>query len=154
MMLDFNGDENWHVYHRAPGKSAFSVVLLAAVTAASVTYSVAHSYRAGASSVAFGPYSSRTTYRQQQADNWNKISDAAFTEMAKRFKASKTTKNAAFILTKIDGGVGLIKVDKDSGDALNEILIKDKKQMYEVDEFEGVLYFGKRNTIFAYNLKK
>lgn len=152
MMLDFNGDENWHVYHRAPGKSAFSVVLLAAVTAASVSASAANSYRAGAS--ALGSYSPVPTYHRRMTNNLNKIADAAFTEMAKRFKATKATKNAAFILTKIDGGVGLIKVDKDSGDTLNEILIKDKKPMYEVDEFEGVLYFGKGNTIFAYNLKK
>ncbi len=152
MMLDFNGDENWHVYHRAPGKSAFSVVLLAAVTAASVSASAANSYRAGAS--ALGSYSPIPTYHRRMTNNLNKIADAAFTEMAKRFKATKATKNAAFILTKIDGGVGLIKVDKDSGDTLNEILIKDKKPMYEVDEFEGVLYFGKGNTIFAYNLKK
>ncbi len=154
MMLDANGEEDWHVYHRAPGKSAFSVVLLAAVTAASVTANAAHSYRAGASSVALGPYSSTTTYHQQQADNWSKLGDAAFTEMAKRFKASKATENAAFILTKVDGGVGLVKVDKDSGDTLNEVLIKDKNPMYEVDEFAGVLYFGKGSSIMTYNLKK
>lgn len=152
-MLDFDGDESWHVYHRAPGKSAFSVVLLSAITAASVTMSAAHSYQKGASSVALGPYSSTTEYHSEQADNWANLGDAAFTEMAKRFKASKATENAAFILTKVDGGVGLVKVDKDSGATLNEILIKDKDPMYEVDEFEGVLYFGKGSNIFAYNLK-
>jgi hypothetical protein len=154
MMLDSNGEENWHVYHRAPGKSAFSVVLLAAVTAASVTANAAHSYQAGASSVSLGPYSSTTQYHQQQADNWADLGDAAFTEMAKRFKASKATENAAFILTKVDGGIGLVKVDKDSGDTLNEILIKDKDPMYEVDEFAGVLYFAKGSSIMAYNLIK
>ena len=35
-----------------------------------------------------------------------------------------------------------------------EILVKDKDPMYEVDDFEGVLYFkAKGNTIHAYNLK-
>lgn len=154
MMLESNGTENWHIYHRAPGKSAFSVVLLAAVTAASVTASAAHNYHAGASSVALGPYNSTTEYHSQQADNWNKLGDAAFTEMAKRFKASKATENAAFILTKVDGGVGLIKVDKDTGDTMNEILIKDKDPMYEVDEFAGFLYFGKGSAIYSYDLKK
>jgi PQQ-like domain len=153
-MLDFNGGENWHKYHRAPGKSAFSVVLLAAVTAASTYASAANSFLAGSSSVSLGPYSSTTTYYNQQADNWNELGDAAFTEMAKRFKASKATENAAFILTKVDGGVGLVKVDKDSGDILNEILLKDKNPMYEVDEFAGFLYFGKGSNIFAYDLNK
>jgi len=155
MMLDTNGEENWHVYHRAPGKSAFSVVLLAAVTAASVAASAAHNYQAGASSVALGPYNSTTEYHSQQADNWNNLGDAAFKEMAKRFKASKATENAAFILTKIDGGVGLVKVDKDSGETIKEILVKDKDPMYEVDDFEGILYFkSKGNIINAYDLTK
>jgi len=153
-MLDFSGNEKWHVYHRAPGKSAFSVVLMSAVAAASITMTAAHSYRAGSSSVALGPYNSTTEYHHQQADNWSQLGDAAFSEMAKRFKASKATENAAFILTKVDGGVGLVKVDKDTGKTLNEILLKDKDPMYEVDEFAGYLYFGKGNDIYAYDLKK
>lgn len=33
------------------------------------------------------------------------------------------------------------------------LLIKDKKPMYEVDDIEGILYFkSKGNTINAYNL--
>ena len=75
--------------------------------------------------------------------------------MAKRFKATKATKNSAFILTKIDGGVGLVKVDKNSGETVKEILVKDKNPMYEVDDFEGILYFkAKGNMIYAYNLNK
>lgn len=153
-MLGFNGDKKWHTYRRAPGTSALGVVFFAAITAASLTATAAHSYAKGSSSVALGPYSSTTTYHSQQADNWSDLGNASFNEMAKRFKASKATENAAFILTKVDGGVGLVKVDKDSGKVLKEILVKDKKPMYEVDEFEGVLYFkAKSNSIYAHNLK-
>ena len=76
-------------------------------------------------------------------------------EMMKRFKATKATENASFILTKVDGGVALVKVDKDSGKTLDEIVIKDKNPMYEVDDIEGLLYFkSKGNTINAYKLNK
>ena len=75
--------------------------------------------------------------------------------MMKRFKATKATANSAFILTKVDGGVALVKVSKDSGETINEIVIEDKDPMYEVDDVEGFLYFkDKSNNISAYNLNK
>ena len=47
------------------------------------------------------------------------------------------------------------KVDKDTGETLKEILVKDKDPMYEVDDFEGILYFkSKGNLIAAYDLNK
>ena len=155
MMLDFNGNENWHVYHRAPGKSAFGAIMAGALTAVALTAAVSHAANAGYLKASGVPsYNSTVRFHDKQADNWAKIADQGFQELAKRFKATKATENAAFILTKIDGGVGLIKVDKDSGDTLNEILIKDKKPMYEVDEIAGFLYFGKGSTILVYDLKK
>jgi len=86
---------------------------------------------------------------------YNQITDAAFQEMTKRFKATKATENSAFMLTKVDAGVALVKVDKDSGSTLNEIVIKDKDPMYEVDDIAGYMYFkDKSNNISAYNLNK
>jgi len=155
MMLDFEGKELWHEYHRAPGKSAFGAALAGALTAASAAASISHSASAGYMKGAGVPsYNSTVQYHESQAQDWANIADQGFQELAKRFKATKATENAAFILTKIDGGVGLIKVDKDSGESLDEILIKDKDPMYEVDEFEGVLYFAKGNSIQAFRLTK
>ena len=100
-------------------------------------------------------YNSTVNFHEAQAESWANIADAGFAEMTKRFKATKATANSSFILTKIDGGVGLIKVDKDSGTTIDEILIKDKKPMYEVDDLEGVLYFkADNNSIYAYDLNK
>jgi len=42
--LDFQGEDKWEVYHRAPGKSAFGVVMMAALTVSATTMSAAHSY--------------------------------------------------------------------------------------------------------------
>jgi hypothetical protein len=82
------------------------------------------------------------------------IGSASFDYMSKRFKASAATANAQFILTKLDDGVGLVKINKDSGAKEKEIVLKDKKPEYEVDEYAGVLYYKKdNNTILSYDLK-
>lgn len=154
--LNFDGSEKNHVYHRAPGKSAFGVVMMAALVVASEGVAVSHSARAGYMKGAGVPsYNSTVEFHEAQADNWANVADQGFKEMMKRFKATKATKNAAFILTKIDDGVGLVKVDKDTGKTVKEILVKDKKPMYEVDDVAGFLYFkSKNNTINAYNLNQ
>ena len=154
--LDHGGKEQNHVYHRAPGKSAFGAILAGAMMAASASVAISSSARAGAlKGAGVPPYNSTVEYYEDTADSFAAVADASFQEMAKRFKATKATENASFILTKIEGGVGLVKVDKDSGETLKEILVKDKKPMYEVDDFVGVLYFkASGNTINAYDLNK
>ena len=153
-LLDFQGNGKWEVYHRAPGKSAFGAIMLGALTAASITMGSAHSARAGyMKGSGVPPYHSAVQSDERAADAYAAIADASFQEMMKRFKATKATKNASFILTKIEGGVGLVKVDKDSGQTLDEILVKDKDPMYEVDDIEGILYFkANGNSINAYKL--
>lgn len=155
-MLDFQGGDKWNVYHRAPGKSAVGSIFMGALALAATTVAVSESATAGYMKGSGVPsYNSTVQQHETNADNAAAIGDAAFSEMVKRFKATKATENASFILTKIDGGVGLVKVDKDSGETLDEILIKDKDPMYEVDEIEGILYFkAKGNTINAYKLNK
>ncbi len=154
MLLDFDGNEEWHTYHRAPGKSAAGAILMGAIVLASTTVAVSESATAGAMKGAGVPsYNSSVQQHETNADNAADIADVAFKEMMKRFKATKATENASFILTKVDGGISLVKVDKDSGDTLETILIKDKDPMYEVDDIEGILYFkSKGNTINAYKL--
>ncbi|TXG34714.1 PQQ-binding-like beta-propeller repeat protein [Seonamhaeicola maritimus] len=155
-MLDFGGGANWDVYHRAPGKSAFGAILMGALTAASMTMGAAHSARAGYMKGAGVPaYHSAVQREEDAADAYAAIADASFQEMMKRFKATKATANSSFILTKVDGGVALVKVDKDSGSTMSEVVIEDKNPMYEVDDIAGFLYFkDKGNNISAYDLNK
>jgi len=154
MLLGFQGEEEWHTYHRAPGKSAAGSILMGAITLASATVAVSESATAGAMKGAGVPsYNSTVQQHETNADNAADIADVAFKEMMKRFKATKATENASFILTKVEGGISLVKVDKDSGDTLDTILIKDKDPMYEVDDIEGILYFkAQGNKINAYKL--
>jgi len=79
---------------------------------------------------------------------------ASIAEMLKRFKATAATENAQFVLTKLDDGVGLVKLNKDTGSKEKEIVLKDKKPEYQVDEISGILYYkADANSIYAYNLK-
>ena len=86
---------------------------------------------------------------------FSEIGSVAFDVMSKRFKATAATENAQFILTKLDDGVGLVKVNKDTGKVDKEIVLKDKKPEYQVDEIAGVLYYKANDkTIYAYDLQK
>lgn len=154
MMLDFDGKENWHVYHKPPGISTFGKVFMAALAVSSTALMSASAYQAGANKVALGPYHSETRRMESYQEGFGNIATASFKALGQRFKATKATENSAFMLTKLSAGVGLVKIDKSSGDKVGEIILNDKKPMYEVDDIEGVLYFkSKGNTISAYNLK-
>ncbi|UKM64816.1 PQQ-binding-like beta-propeller repeat protein [Flavobacteriaceae bacterium GSB9] len=155
MMLDFDGKEKFHEYYRPPGKSAFAVVALAAMTVASTVMMADASARAGANKNYLGQYNQYGAQKKREADMFAAIATASFNEMAKRFRATAATENAQFILTKLDDGVGLVKVNKDSGTVDKEIILKDKKPTYEVDKFGGMLYYqAGKNGIYAYDLQK
>ncbi|WP_299337135.1 PQQ-binding-like beta-propeller repeat protein [uncultured Psychroserpens sp.] len=153
MMLDWDGETQWHEYYRAPGKSAFGAILagvtaVATAAVASSAYQVANQNRN-----MLGNY---TTTGQRYANLGNGMAaatGASVAEMLKRFKATAATQNSQFVLTKLDDGVGLVKLNKDSGSKEKEIILKDKKPDYQVDEFGGYLYYKANDrTIYAYNL--
>ncbi|MFV9552403.1 PQQ-binding-like beta-propeller repeat protein [Algibacter sp. PT7-4] len=155
MMLDFDGSQKFHEYFRSPGKSAFAVVALAAMTVASTTMAMDASAKAGANKNYLGQYNQYGAQKKREADMFAAIGTASFNEMVKRFTATAATEHAQFILTKLNDGVGLVKVNKDSGAVEKEIVLKDKKPTYEVDDFGGYLYYlANNNNIYAYNLKK
>lgn len=74
--------------------------------------------------------------------------------MSKRFKSTTATKDEQFMLSKFDDGVGLVKISKDAGKPVKEIILNDKKPEYEVDEWGGYLYYkASGSTINAFDLK-
>lgn len=155
MFLDWDGKTNWHEYHRAPGKSAFGAILAGAVAVASTAMAADASFRAGANRNYLGQYNSYGAQMKRTADMFSAIGTASFNEMAKRFKATSATQDAQFVLTKLDDGVGLVKLNKDTGEVEKEIVLKDKKPAYQVDEFGGFLYYKPNDkTIYAYDLNK
>jgi hypothetical protein len=153
-MLNFDGKEKWHTYYKAPGISTVGKIFMGAMAISSLAMASASGYQAGASKALLGPYHSNTKRLESYQEGFGNIANASFKELGKRFKATKATQNSAFILTKLSEGAGLVKVNKDTGKKMEEIILNDKKPVYEVDDIEGILYFkSKGNTISAYNLK-
>lgn len=152
-LLDWNGEPKWHEYYRAPGKSAMGAILAGVTAVAAATTAMA----AANSSVQnrLAGYDQRADREADLAGGMAVASGASIAEMLKRFKATAATQNDQFILTKLDDGVGLVKVNKDSGAKGEEIILKDKKPEYVVDEIAGLLYYkADNNSIFAYDLNK
>ena len=155
MMLGWEGGQAWHKYYQAPGKSAFGAILaatsaLASAGMAAANYAKAqqHTYRLS------NQLTERGKLYDQMGDAWAGAAAASVSEMLRRFKATAATENAQFILTKLDEGVGLVKLNKDTGALEKEIVLKDKKPVYEVDEIGGMLYYkADKSTVFAYELK-
>jgi hypothetical protein len=88
------------------------------------------------------------------AESFANIASISYAEMTKRFKATMATQDSQFILTDLSDGVGLVKVNKDTGKTEKEIVLKDKKPVYQVDEYEGVLYYlSSASEISAFDLK-
>ncbi|WP_461302722.1 outer membrane protein assembly factor BamB family protein [Aureisphaera sp.] len=153
MLLDWDGNANWHEYHRAPGKSAFGAILMGALAVATAATATASYAEANRNRNRLGYYTSRGEAYANMGDSMAAASGASVAEMLKRFKATSATANAQFVLTKLDDGVGLVKLNKDTGAKEKEIILKDKKPEYTVDDFGGVLYYkADSNSIYAYDL--
>ncbi len=155
MMLGWDGSQNWHEYKRAPGKSAFGAIIAGAIMVASAAASASANAQANSQRNVLGQYTYEGARYKNQANAMSNISSASAAEMLKRFNATSATENAQFILTKLDEGVGLVKLNKDTGAVEKEIILKDKKPEYQVDDWGGILYYKANDkTIYAYDLTK
>lgn len=155
MMLNWEGSQDWHEYHRAPGKSAFGAILAGVTAVAAAGVATASYAEANRNRNRIGQYTTRGDQHHRMGDAMAGAAGASVAEMLKRFNATSATENAQFVLTKLDEGVGLVKLNKDTGAKEKEIILKDKKPEYQVDDFGGVLYYKANDkTIFAYDLTK
>jgi len=158
MSLDGSGSENYHGYYKSPGKSGFMKVVGGVVAVASLAATASTAYTAGMNNNGISinnlrNYNEYGKEAKRASDMFASIAGASFDMMSQRFKASAATEDSQFILTKLDSGVGLVKVNKDSGKVEKEILLKDKKPEYKVDEYGGYLYYKANDkTIYTYNL--
>ncbi|WP_092468978.1 outer membrane protein assembly factor BamB family protein [Winogradskyella thalassocola] len=160
MLLDKDGKEIYHSYQKSPGKSGFMKIVGGVVAAASLVATVSTAAAAGMNNNGISTnnlrnYNDYGRDAKRASDMFASISDASFKMMSERFKASSATENAQFVLTNLDSGVGLVKVNKDTGAIDKEILLKDKKPEYKVDEYGGYLFYkANDDTIYTYNLNK
>ncbi|GGG19224.1 hypothetical protein GCM10011344_19790 [Dokdonia pacifica] len=153
-MLDWEGKEVWHEYKRAPGKSAFGAILAGAMAVASAAAASASYLEANSRRDVLGNLTQTGEAYADLGDGLLMATGASVAEMLKKFKATAATKDAQFVLTKLDEGVGLVKLNKDTGAVEKEIVLRDKKPEYIVDDHYGVLYYkANNNTVYMYNLK-
>lgn len=158
-MYDFEGKEKYNLYLKSPGRSTFGKIMGGVLAVTSTALAVSMSATAGANRSAFGSTNDLSSYNdygkdaKRAADMFSSISSASFDYLSKRFKATAATENAQFILTKLDNGISLVKVNKDTGKIDKEILLKNKKPEYEVDEIAGYLFYKANDkTIYSFNL--
>ncbi|HEY8387277.1 MAG TPA: PQQ-binding-like beta-propeller repeat protein, partial [Parasegetibacter sp.] len=155
MLLNFDGSKNFHQYHKSPGQSTFMKIAAGALAVASTAMASAAAYQGGRYGT-YGYSNQLNAYGEEMKayqEGFTKIATASFAEMSKRFKATAATANSQFILTKLNDGIGLVKLNKDTGKNEKEIVLKDKKPEYEVDEIGGVLFYkSSPNVISAFNL--
>ncbi len=154
LMLGFDGAQKFHEFYKAPGKSAAGAIFAGVMGVASVAMSAAAASEANQNRNSLGSYTSYGESLMDSSRDFAVAASASFAEIGKRFKATSATQNYQFILTKLDNGVGLVKVSKDTGKVEKEIVIEDKKPEYEVDEIGGFLYYKSNDrTIKAFDLK-
>lgn len=152
-LMDWDGKGQWQEYYRAPGKSAMGAILAGVAAVATATTAMAAANSSMQNKLA--GYDDESERDAELAAGMAVAAGASVAEMLKRFKATAATKDDQFILTKLDDGVGLVKISKDTGKMGKEIVLKDKQPEYVVDEIGGVLYYkADNNSIFSYNLKK
>lgn len=155
MMLNFDGSKKFQEYYKSPGKSTFAKIAFGVLAVASVAMASAASYEAGMNKNSIGQYNDYGAQKNRESEMFSAIGTVAFKEMARRFKATSATKDAQFTLSSLDDGVGLVKLDKDTGKPIKQLILNDKKPEYEVDEWGGYLYYkASGNTINAYDLNK
>lgn len=145
MLLDYDGKTKYNVYFKAPSKSAFGAIMAAGAAAASMSMAMNQAARAGALQGITKP--GMKTWAQDRAEkdakNFGGNATSALNELNKRFSATQATKDFIYIQTKLDEGVGMVKINKDSGTKLAEIVLKDKKPEYLIDEDFGIFYYKK-----------
>ncbi len=150
MLLDANGTQSYHSYYKSPGQSGVVKGLSLVMGVAAMAMSASAGYESGANG---GQMTEYGRSMDRQSEMYGDIAEASFQMMNKRFKATSATQDAQFVLTKLDDGIGLVKVDKNNGAAVGQVVLKDRKPVYVVDEFGGKLFYqAKGNTIYVYDV--
>jgi hypothetical protein len=152
-LFDWDGNKIYHVYQKAPGISTFGKIMSVAVMSASLAQSAQSGFKAGYAGTS-------TSYGQSQmanADRWGKLGSAAANDMSRRFKASQGAGGYQVMLTRVtsgnDSGVGLVKVNKDTGKIEAKIVLDDKKPDYIADETDNLIFYkADKKQIVGYHL--
>lgn len=152
-LFDWDGNKIFHVYQKAPGISTFGKIMNVAVITMSVAQSAQHGFQAGYA----GTSTSYGKSEMDAADRWGNLGSAAVNDFSRRFKASQGAASYQVILTKVttdtDSGVGLVRVNKDTGKIEAKVVLDDKKPDYIADEVDNLVFYKAGNSkLIGYRL--
>jgi hypothetical protein len=157
LMVDYSGNEKYKQFYRAPGAGGVlaAKILKTTLMVAGTAAASANAYRQGVTSS--NAYVSNQ-YGNQRKQWENFTSDISKIDASKSYK--KATKNSelyAYILTRVeendDKGVGILKLNKISGQSAGQIVLRDSKPIYDIDADNGKIFHRVSNkTIACYNL--
>lgn len=133
LLLSYDGKTIYETYFKAPGQGLLGKIAMGVVAVGLASQSVGQN----------------TAGQYKDARYSSNAANGMMGEMNKKFKATTGSKDFVYILTKLKDGVGLVKLNKDSGKVEAEIILDDKKPEYEVDEDYNVLYFKKDKKVLV-----
>jgi outer membrane protein assembly factor BamB len=137
----------WAASYAPPGVSNFEMIAMTAVYAMSYASSTA---------VASNTYAG--TWQNTQANNDRQNALLGYSKMLnKRYSVTRVTDFHAFMLTTVedgkDKGPGIVGINMETGDAIAQILLKQKDPDYVVDIVTGRLFDRRGDTIEAYTIR-
>ncbi|WP_221030485.1 PQQ-binding-like beta-propeller repeat protein [Actomonas aquatica] len=140
-------DIKWSTYYAAPG-NVLGDSLMFAVTALAAT--------AGNAQVAQAPSYSSSQYRSG-VGNIHGALDRYNARAGKRNAATQSSGGYSYVLTNVEEGrkkgIGLMGISLENGEGEKQLLLKDKKPEYLVDEaLDRLFHIEKGKTIIAYGL--
>ncbi len=148
-LLAFNPttkDIVWSTKFDAPGISGWQSIVMTALTITAAAISQASE----ANMSQQGRYNS--AYREN--NNFLNMMSSYQQFMSKKYTATKSSGNVQYMLTTIKGsdgkGSGLVGVNLMTGQAVNQIMFRDKTPDYEVDEASGRMFNMNKGELFAF----
>jgi outer membrane protein assembly factor BamB len=148
-MVDFTGKEMYNINYRQAGAGKLARLGLKALSVASSVASATNDIKSLRTTGTSTTPDGTTVITMEQDENSAAYKKARTFEDGgsglwsaanARYLATQKTKEHNYILTKLDGVNGLVKVEKESGKQVQQFPFGDKEPNYIVDEAENKLY--------------
>ena len=153
-LYDINGQQLWHNYQPAPGRTMAGKLLSGLGGLASSMMAAQQAAQSAQLSYAKGYYGSTSSSMDNDIKNANANAAAfagaamsSFASISKRFKATKEANNYMSMLTNFGNSnmakdAGVMMIDKNTGKEIKKMVFGDKKDPdYKIDELGKVVYY-------------
>jgi outer membrane protein assembly factor BamB len=156
-LVDQNGEIKYQNFYRAPGHGMVvaTKILKTTMMVAGTAMASANAYQQGLAGNNTSLGRQYGTERKAWEDFTNGIGKIDASRSYK--KATKNSDRYSYVLTRVEEddqkGVGILKLDKISGETVGQIILKDSKPVYEVDSEKGKIFHRvSKNSVACYNL--